>query len=41
MDILDKLEIKDTLSSKRGAFYYVFNEEKYRDFLASGKYYSL
>lgn len=41
MNILDKLDIKDTLSSKRGAFYYVFNEDKYQEFLASGKYYSL
>ena len=41
MDILDKLDIKDTLSSKRGAFYYVFNEKRYQEFLESGKYYSL
>lgn len=41
MDILDKLDIKDYSSSKRGAFYYTFNEEKYQKFLASGKYFSL
>ena len=41
MEILDKLNIKDTLSSKRGAFYYKFNEEKYKDLLNSGKFYSL
>ncbi len=41
MNILDKLDIKDTLSSKRGAFYYKFNEEKYKELLASGKYFSL
>ncbi len=41
MDILDKLNIKDTLSSKRGAFYYKFNEEKYEELLSSGKYFSL
>lgn len=41
MDILDKLDIKETVSSKRGAFYYIFNEEKYKAYLASGKYYSL
>lgn len=41
MNILDKLDEKDTSSSKRGAFYYSFNEEKYQEYLASGKYYSL
>ncbi|HTN69095.1 MAG TPA: NUDIX domain-containing protein [Dysgonamonadaceae bacterium] len=41
MNILDKLDIKDTKSSKRGAFYHTFNEKKYKDFLASGKYFSL
>lgn len=41
MEILDKLNIKDTLSSKRGAFYYQFNEKKYKDLLESGKYFSL
>ncbi len=41
MDILDNLNIKDTLSSKRGAFYYKFNEKKYKDLLDSGKYFSL
>lgn len=41
MNILDKLNIKDTFSSKRGAYYYKFNEEKYQDYLDSGKYFSL
>lgn len=41
MNILDKLDIKDTLSSKRGAFYYVFNQDKYNELLESGKYFSL
>lgn len=41
MDVLDKLNVKDTLSSKRGAFYYRFSEEKYDDLLAAGKYFSL
>lgn len=41
MDILDKLDIKDTLSSKRGAFYHKFNDDKYKELLASGKYFSL
>ena len=41
MNILDKLEEKDTVSSKRGAYYHKFNEDKYKEFLASGKFYSL
>lgn len=41
MDILDKLEEKDKLSSKRGAFYYVFNKEKYKSFLRAGNRFSL
>lgn len=41
MDVLDRLDIKDTESSKRGAFYYIFNEEKYKAFLESDKCFSL
>lgn len=41
MNILDKLDIKETESTKRGAFYHRFNKEKYKEFLASGKYFSL
>lgn len=41
MNILNKLDIKETESSKRGAFYHRFNKEKYKEFLASGKYFSL
>ena len=41
MDILDKLEEKDKSSSKRGAFYYVFNKEKYKAFIESGNRFSL
>ena len=41
MNILDKLEEKDTVSSKRGAYYHKFNEDKYKEFLDSGKFYSL
>ena len=41
MDILDKLDIKETESSKRGAFYHRFNKQKYKEFLATGKYFSL
>lgn len=41
MNILDKLDIKDKESSKRGAYYHRFNKKKYKEFLDSGKYYSL
>lgn len=41
MNILDKLDIKDKESSKRGAFYHRFNKKKYQEFLDSGKYFSL
>lgn len=41
MGILDKLEVKDKLSSKRGAFYYVFNEGKYKKFIESGNRFAL
>ncbi len=41
MDLLDKLEIKDKGSSKRGAFYYSFNNERYEAFLKEGKRFSL
>lgn len=41
MQILDKLDEKDKLSSKRGAHYYTFNEKKYQQFLKEGKRFSL
>lgn len=41
MDILDKLEEKDKSSSKRGAFYYVFNKKKYRTYIEEGNRFSL
>ena len=41
MEILDKLEEKDKLNSKRGAFYYIFNKQKYNKFIAEGKRFSL
>ncbi|MCD8179081.1 MAG: NUDIX domain-containing protein [Tannerellaceae bacterium] len=41
MDILEKLEEKDKASSKRGAFYYMFNKEKYDSLLEDGFYFSL
>lgn len=33
MDVLEKLDEKDKVSSKRGAFLYRFNEEKYNELL--------
>lgn len=41
MDILEKQEDKDKSSSKRGAFYYKFNKEKYDLLLEKGDYFSL
>jgi hypothetical protein len=41
MDILEKLDEKDKKSSKRGAFYYMFNKEKYDRLLHDGFYFSL
>ncbi len=41
MGIIDKLDIKDKSSSKRGAFYYVFDEKKYEEFLEKGGRFSL
>ena len=41
MDILEKLEEKDKSSSKRGAFYYTFNKEKYDDLQHKGVCFSL
>lgn len=41
MDILEKQEDKDKSSSKRGAFYYKFNKQKYDHLLQRGYYFSL
>ena len=41
MGLLDKLNEKDKVNSKRGAFYYRFNPEKYVRFLKTGKRFSL
>lgn len=41
MDILEKQQDKDKSSSKRGAFYYKFNMEKYNHLLDQGYYFSL
>jgi ADP-ribose pyrophosphatase YjhB (NUDIX family) len=41
MDILEKLDRKDKMNSKRGAFYYRFNEDKYNKLREQGFYFSL
>lgn len=41
MEILEKQDDKDKSSSKRGAFYYTFNKEKYDQLLQKGYYFSL
>lgn len=41
MNLLDKLEEKDKENSNRGAFYYTFNKERYKQFLDEGKRFSL
>lgn len=41
MDILEKQEDKDKSASKRGAYYYKFNVEKYNDLIKSGNLFSL
>ncbi|MDR1883236.1 MAG: NUDIX domain-containing protein [Prevotella sp.] len=41
MDILEKQDDKDKSGSKRGAFYYTFDKEKYDMLLQKGYYFSL
>ena len=41
MNILEKQEDKDKSNSRRGAFYYKFNKEKYDQFLPKVSYFSL
>jgi len=41
MGLLDKLDEKDKSSSKKGAFLYRFNPEKYQELLAKGFYFSV
>ena len=41
MDILEKLEEKDKSSSKKGAFYYRFNKEKYDQLIQQGLHFSV
>ncbi|TSA37641.1 MAG: NUDIX hydrolase [Porphyromonadaceae bacterium] len=41
MDLLDKLDEKDKSSSKKGAFLYRFNPEKYQELVSKGFYFSV
>lgn len=41
MDLLDKLEEKDKTNSKKGAFLYCFNREKYDQLVSDGFYFNL
>jgi ADP-ribose pyrophosphatase YjhB (NUDIX family) len=41
MHLLDKLEEKDKSSSKKGAFLYRFNLEKYKELISRGFYFSV
>jgi len=41
MDLLEKLDEKEKETSKKGAFYYRFNEEKYKDFTRQGFFFNL
>ncbi|MEI8084825.1 MAG: NUDIX domain-containing protein [Paludibacter sp.] len=41
MDILEKLDEKDKSASKRGAFYYRFNKNKYDQLIQQGMHFSL
>jgi len=41
MDILEKLDEKDKGSSKRGAYYYQFNKDKYDQLIQQGLHFSL
>jgi hypothetical protein len=36
MDLLEKLDEKEKETSKKGAFYYKFNQEKYEELLQKG-----
>ncbi len=41
MGLLDKLDEKDRFSSKKGAFLYRFNPEKYQELVSKGFYFSV
>jgi hypothetical protein len=41
MSILEKLDEKEKVTSKKGAFYYKFNKERYRKLIQNGFYFNL
>jgi hypothetical protein len=41
MNFLEKQDEKERETSKKGAWYYRFNEEKYREFTKSGFFFNL
>jgi hypothetical protein len=41
MNLLEKLEEKERETSKKGAWYYRFNEEKYRELAMNGFFFNL
>ena len=41
MNLLEKLEVKERETSKKGAWYYRFNEEKYRELTRNGFFFNL
>ena len=41
MNLLDQLDEKDRKNSRKGAWFYSFNEEKYREFLRQGFYFNI
>lgn len=41
MDLLERLEEKDKVNSRKGAWYYRFNEERYQQLTAEGFYFNI
>jgi ADP-ribose pyrophosphatase YjhB (NUDIX family) len=41
MDVLDKLDEKEKETSKKGAYYYRFNKERYKKLIKNGYYFNL
>ena len=41
LKVIEQLDEKDTTESKRGAFYYIFNQKKYKEFIGHGNRFSL
>jgi hypothetical protein len=41
MNILEKLDEKEKETSKRGAYYYRFNKDRYKKLIKNGFYFNL